>query len=227
MRTLYQLLMLALLTNCILYASAINAAKLTIPESFDVIKVDGNTYDESLFVLDKQLVLGRGSHTLELQYDEYFEDPDSDGHVFIKSEPFLITFTVSDNQDLILSRPPFDDESSARIYAEKPKVLIKNTANVITELPGTKVPTEKLLTHTQLEVNSSTELPPIQETTMVATEVFIDDSSTQASQIANKSRNKLKTRPDVSLDKLIMLKYWWQQASAEEREGFKQYIDAQ
>jgi len=198
MKTLFQVFIIIFLISYNLKISTIKAASLKIPESFDVLRIDGKKYDKSFFSLDKQLELSLGEHTLELQYNEYFEDPDDDGHVFINSDPFLITFTISDNQNLLLSRPPFDDESSAIRYAEQPTVFIKNIANITTKLVKSKVPTDKRLAHMKLEINA--------------------DSSTAVRP--TKEMNK----PDVSHENLTKLKNLWQQASAEEKERFKQYI---
>ena len=186
-----------MLKYIILFISVISffsvAGKMNIPEYIHVLSVDGKNVDNNFFSRKSSIEITAGKHILVLQYKEIFDDVDNDDHATIKSEPFVVLFTVNQSEVLTIIKPMLNDEKTAIAYAASPKITLLNEKNQL--------------------------IPIIIESLVVfeAQAVFqqLADSSNEG-----KSNAALATATKIIEESSghepnaqLMLEYWWQKAS--------------
>lgn len=184
------------------------SSTLTIPENFQLLKVNGKEYSSSLFAKEVQLELTSGKHVLLLRYKEMFEDDDNDDHTTIKSPPFLLMFDIY-NEPLQIKSVHFIDDSTARAYAKKPTVVLENTKKV-------KVASKSLLLSEFEQNQYRAALTKVQNEQVELMSTSTLESKQSIQQPANLKQNSRASE---------MLNYWWQQATAHEQQQFiKQHV---
>ncbi|TRX56659.1 DUF2057 domain-containing protein [Thalassomonas sp. M1454] len=172
------------------------AANLLIPAEFSVLRVNGEEFSSSFIQTDTKLELNTGQNVVVLKYAEIFEDDFDDSHQTIKSEAFILLFSVANQQDLKFSYTKPKDKEQAKAFSKKPIVNIHTKS-------GSKL---ALINQSLSTYNDQV----MQETISRRQEVVkqsleVDDQTTFT-----------KTGPD----NLAMLKYWWAQASDSEKKEF-------
>lgn len=179
------------------------SSTLTIPENFQLLKVNGQEYTSSLFAKEFQLELASGKHVLLLRYKEMFEDDDNDDHTTIKSPPFLLMFDIY-KEPLQIKSVRFIDDSAARAYAKKPTVVLENTLKV-------KVASKSMLLSEFEQNQYRAALTKVQ-----TKQVELISTSTPESKQSSPPPMNLEQSSRAS----EMLNYWWQQATVHEQQQF-------
>lgn len=184
------------------------ASTLTVPAPFEVLKVDGKAYSADFFASTQQIYLSSGQHVIELRYKELFDDFDHDDHTIIKSEPFVVVFTMS-TEALYLIAQKNKDESSAKAFAENPVINLVDSNEV-------NIPSRVML----LDQFEHLQMLSVSEIDLGKKEI---NSNLQASNSATEHSNAQEpvNKHSRALD---MLMYWWQQASVQEQHAFIEHM---
>ena len=178
-----------------------NATSVTFPDVFEVIKVNGEDYSSNFFATETILVLAPGEHTILMAYENIFDDLANDDHTKVRSEPFLLSLTVS-TEPLKLVTPKLANDKLAKEYIKNPQLIIidNNEQTQPYKLIFLKDVANKMLA--------------MQTSSVVTLDTNISSTHKEVKIKANEPNNKA----------LEMLKYWWQQATPEEQQSFKKMI---
>jgi len=186
---------------CLLIVSFGCHASIVFPEAYEVLKVNGKTYENSFFSSASEIKVNAEKQVILYRYNELFEDVDNDDHTKIKSAPFVLIIDGTSEQITIKS-PELNDIKQAREYALNPTLVIVDTK-------------EQLVSHT---ISSLAEFEQTQY-----------DKALHAHRLHNTNNNlpEKSTRINVTSKveepqsrALSMLNYWWQQASEQEKRIF-------
>ena len=190
------------------------ANEIYIPSSITVLSVNGKVHSLNFFSTSTTLTVESGKNSIVLQYKELFEDDENDDHATIKSKPFIVIFTIENDDDLVLTHENIIDEERARLFVKQPTVDIYSSK-------GDKLniylkdydlyQAEVMYKHTQHQSS-------------FAKVVNNNESSMQNNhfvQKANVTNGKNAGGNDYAL---TMLKYWWNQASKDQKEQFQLII---
>lgn len=177
------------------------AAKLLVPAEFSVLRVNGEEFSTSFILQDTEVNLTTGQNVLVLKYNDIFEDDLDDSHQTIKSEPFIILFSVASNNSLKFSFAKPIDKSAAKEFSKKPVVnIIASNGNKLAVI------NQSLATYNDQAMQETI----LRKQKMVKQSLDTGDQTTHS-----------KTGPD----NLAMLKYWWSQASDIEKQEFLKHLN--
>lgn len=176
------------------------AAKLVVPEEFVVVRLNGEEYSTPFFSSATELTLSTGQNVLVLKYSELFDDETEDHHITVKSKPFILLFSVGNEETLKFSFPKQNSGESAKTYAKSPSVsLIKPN--------GSSVP---IISQSLATYNDT-----VMKETLIRRQEIVKQSLNE-----NDKGQFSQTGPQS----LLMLKFWWKQASEKEQKEFLTYI---
>lgn len=176
------------------------ATTLIVPEEFEVMRVNGEEYSSTLLATETKVELSTGQNVLVLKYVEMFDDDMEDHHITVRSKPFIILFSIGNESKLTFSYPKQADSIAARIYAKQPSVSIIAGNNT------------KLALINQ-SLNSYND--EVMKKTMQRRENIVKQSLVQ------EDNSRFQKQAPNSLE---MLKFWWQQASEEDKTKFVEHI---
>lgn len=198
-------------------------AELSYPDTLSLIKVDNKSYTWS-FWDDPIVELSEGRHVIILKYKELFDNPESDDHVTIKSEPFVLLFTAEEGQSYHLEHEVLSEESEARVFAQNPTLVLKNKDNQVVDIfTQDLVAFEARAIFNSVE-NASTMKPAnvLPKALPVAAPDNAAANLPQSPQALNQATLK---KAEVNQQAYDMLTYWWKQASMEQKALFIQDIN--
>jgi len=181
---------------------------LILPEELNLLSVDDNKYAGKFFGgNDTRLELAPGLHRVVVEYEIFF-DISVDEHQRILSKPFQITFNAEPGKQYSIKLPSFDDVENAEKYASKPVFELidrstnQNVAADVVHHEGTRGLFAQF--NQQVEFNK-----PVRHT-IPAAAVPVRRTVTSS-----------HTTDDMPA---TMLKYWWGQASEQQRRNFIKYL---
>lgn len=213
--------MLIKLTVLLLFLSTFSYANtLIVPAQFDVLKVDGKNYDSSFFSVNQKIKLINGKHAVLLKYKELFDDPENDDHTTVKSEPFIVMFSMQGSPLELLSKVNKDEEE-ARGFAENPLVRIVDSRG---KEVGSK--TMLLADYEQKQFQVALLTQSQESGNSVESRSNINDQDNSPSKKLTIPANTSTTIPSSAAGSseptpaLEMLLYWWQQASEQQKQAF-------
>ncbi|HEX4910550.1 MAG TPA: DUF2057 family protein [Permianibacter sp.] len=213
---LFTALSLTLLGGGLLLSPLAQAAELVVPEAFDVLQVNDAPFGASL-QREKRLTLAPGRHVIVLEYDQIFDGDFGDSHDRIRSKPFALVLTVTNEAVLTVQNPNLTNGTEARRYAKAPTLRVFDAAN--RELP---IQVQSVQSVGEGFVTPTTAATPAPATLATPTPTAIPATPVTASAPAPATAEK-STSP-ASTDPLQQLQYWWQQATPEQRAAFLQQI---
>lgn len=184
-------------------------AKIALPWSLDILTVDGKSVGRKAFESQEpKLIVLPGLHALEVRYSNIW-DLSAEDHEKIQSQPVLLYLEAQAGHSYMLKHPPLDNVDAARTYAAQPKIWIvdaKTGDEVQAPLPGVTQ---------HMPPGGSTAATPEAYATAI-TDAIAKAVSPDAQRTATEDSTTLK-----------LLKFWWNQASAEERSAFAGWITKQ
>jgi len=196
-----------LFTSILFFSTNIFAAQLTIPENYQLIKVNGAAGKSNFFSSESIVELKTGHNILILQYSELFEDVDNDDHVTIKSEPQVVLFTVESNtitEKYFVVMPTFLDDTQAREFADQPFIEI----NFIDKHSGQQK-SLKVLSKSLTEFEAGLAFQQIDKLKLQQLETSKDSEIQPAEPLSNEA--------------LVQLKRWWSKANEKQKQRFIEY----
>ncbi len=175
------------------------ASTLFVPYQFEVVAIDDTTLNDNFMFFDgrdQTLTLAPGQHTLVLRYFDLIDDREShtNSYVRVLSEPITVVFTTRPGTDFRVVGAPPETPAAGRDFARAPALHIE-TAN-----RGERI----------------------------AVQVAVAEAEpTQQSDPASAGHQEPAPVPPTAgaggTRAYDMLEYWWNQASAAQRERFDQW----
>ncbi|WDD96998.1 DUF2057 domain-containing protein [Thalassomonas actiniarum] len=170
------------------------AGNLSLPKEITVVSINGQPYQNSFFASDSDISLTPGQQLLVLEYKDIFENYEDDDHTKITSEPYVVIFTVGEQDELTLKLPKIADEEQARDFADRFNVTLHDTLN--REHPVF-----------------------IQDLMKYKAGLMVDHPV-----FKSRGKDPVKPVTGQGENALIHLKRWWQLASEKQKRQFMQYL---
>lgn len=209
------------------FSNNLFAATLSIADNLVVRELDDKALDDSFFSSKQSIQLSKGSHTLLIKYKDVYEDLDFAEERLVESELFIVKFDLTDQKKLKLMTPKIKNLSAAEKFSQSPEIIIvdeNNTALVLqlekhedyklakqVKKVVTTLPNANVITSGNRQVNASSET--------ISFSKKQDDLPEEQQTFNEQVLTQAKSLP--------MLKYWWQKASAKDKQDFILYIKGQ
>jgi uncharacterized protein YccT (UPF0319 family) len=218
-----------LLTSVI--SVAVSATTLNVFDNLTVTEINNKIVEHGLLNTKSTFVLSRGSHALLLHYKDVFEDLEFAEYRVVESKPFVVMFTVNNEVSLNLNTTVINNLAQAESFAKAPTLLLSDESQKEIDIVLTSVNDYKISQQVDIALNTYSKQSNETDkdtsnlsTTKVnkAMQVKTSSSILATPTVIKKSGNTL-----IQVNSLNMLKYWWQNASNEEKKKFKRYIAVQ
>ena len=190
-------------------------AKLTVTDNLIVSEIDNKTIEHSFFQDEAVFALTQGEHAIILHYKDVFEDIDFAQERVVKSEDFVIRFSVSNEQELHLSTKKISNLVSAEKFVKSPQLMLKDEHHKQLGITLENVSDYKLAQQVNQVVNTLTTKQSSQPKvpTQVKQSINLPKETTVTKQVKVVNSN-------VQVNAVTMLNYWWQRASKQEQQDF-------
>lgn len=182
---------------------------ITFAREFNIKAVNGVEYSSGLIDQDRKVSLRKGLNRIVLEFEEVYEGEDDDDFDIVKSGWYLLQVSVDDKQyQQKIVRPA--DASAAKKYIKNPLFeLVDKSAKSRLNFKLLPIASDKLdfaISKSKLRQNDAILIshPNKKSDSIAVHKHSLNVSQTQASQ---------------------MLDYWWQQATAKEREAFLKKVN--
>lgn len=193
-----------------------SAATLTVTDNLIVRDVDDKTVDHGFLSKKQQLELTPGQHSLVIKYKDVFEDIDFAEDRLVTSDYFVVRFNVTTQQKLLLSTTEINNLAAAERFVSSPELTLRDE-------------------HKQELVLALQKLDDYKLTQQVAKVVTSLSAPAAMSHLNNDNINENTANPITddqtfseqvikNADTVAMLKYWWQKASADEKNKFLDFM---
>jgi uncharacterized protein YccT (UPF0319 family) len=193
-------------------STQILAATVNVSDNLIVSEVNDKTVDNSFISKKSSFELSQGNHALVVRYKDVFEDLDFAEERRVESQDFVVKFTITNQKELELSTIKIKNIAAADNFIKLPKLTLQDGQNNQLNLTLEKVADYKLAKQVNLAVNELSLHPNIKTKSSALT------TSTLTTE---KPVNTL-----IQVNSLVMLKYWWHNASHDEKQRFKQFTQA-
>ena len=197
----------------LLSSSAVVAASLNIPMSFEYLALDGTQIESSLFNHKSNIKLENGTHKIAIRYHDLVQDDFSDAESFVKSSPLIITLTVNGDHHYTLAA---DGEviEQPRSFAKSPQVMItRNDAGTVDySVKHTDFTEDSFINHLfsgGTGLNATSLASAANKATMIAS---------VTAPLSQQGLNDTQANKAVQSEK--MLQYWWSHADHKTRKEF-------
>lgn len=210
-----------LLWGSLSFCSAfLQAATLTVSDNLIVSEIDDKSIKNGFFGNKLSFELGQGPHVLIVRYKDVFEDLEFAQDTVVESKKFVVKFTITDEQRLSLSTIEIKNLASAQSFSIMPELNLKNEHNKPLNIELEKVADYKLAKQVSLAVTTQASKQTINKSPAKVSAVITEKNTvSQVIDIEKQSNNTL-----TQVNSLAMLKYWWRNASDDEKLYFKKHI---
>ncbi|WP_445945628.1 DUF2057 domain-containing protein [Shewanella sp.] len=216
-------------------SSAVFAANLTIPMSFEYLALDGKNIATNKFTHQEDLPLTAGSHKIALRYHDLVKDDFSDSQTFVKSSPIILTLVAEEGKQYLLS-PVKSAIKDPKNFAKEPKLIISSDDNQAVDFSITQTQIEEKSFFGQLFTNKSepviasatqaAEMTIKPEAIVPATTPTVTDIAPTA--MAPKADSSLVSAAALTAPATVtpnehaqkMLQHWWLQADEATQKEF-------
>ena len=215
-----------------LVSASIFAAQLKVADNLEIKELNDKPIAQGFFKNNRNLQLSSGKQALVVRYKDVFEDEDLGQDRVIESDYFVIFFNVTMQNTLRLKTAKVSGIDQAERFSYAPEVVLHDDKNNSLELTLENYKdyqlsreVNKVIVNLPDEVSQlaekSSQSQVIQSSNELADDVANDNVSKDIAQVST-----LPTSEEVlsKVDSLPMLKYWWQKASAQDKQAFLQFI---
>lgn len=178
-------------------APQVQAEMVYFPEEIIPLQVDDKEVEQSFFSTVDELELAPGQYRLKLQYSDLYESG-FDDHQVVESEPFWVNLEVKAGEDYDVIFERASNAAAAELYAEAPTVRLQARGQKLAAPMASVAPAEAPQAKTVVSAKNP------------------DKESLEAAQVV----------VDNNVSAAAMLDFWWQQASAQERQAFLEKVKA-
>ena len=188
------------------------AATVNVSDNLVVSAVNDKRIENSFLHKKSSFELNQGEHALILRYKDVFEDLEFNEERRVESQDFVVKFTITDQDQLELSTVKIKNLAAAENFKRSPELQLKDDNNNQLSLSLEEVSDYKLAKQVDIAVSALAENKVIQ---------------TQGSGLpAATVLTDKQTGTPILVNSLDMLKYWWQNASTDEKKRFKEFTKA-
>lgn len=196
-----------------------SAATLTVSDNLIVSEVDDKKVEHGFISKKSTFTLMQGEHALVVRYKDVFEDLDFAEDRVVESQSFVVKFHVVDEKQLNLTTVAVNNLAQAKSFSKSPELVLKDERNKQIKMELENVSDYKVAKQVDIAVNTYVSKQAIeQDKKTVMAETAVVSKSITPSTNKPQATNIL-----IQVNALAMLKYWWQNASDEEKKHFKQY----
>ena len=188
------------------------ATTVNVSDNLIVSEVNDKSVDNGFIDKKSSFELNQGNHALILRYKDVFEDLDFAEERRVESQDFVVKFTITDQKQLKLSTIKVKNLAAAENFIKSPKLKLKDGHNNQLKVTLEKVSDYKLAKQVDIVVSALASNQTIQTKNPAITASTVT-TATQANTL-------------IQINSLTMLKYWWQNASTDEKQRFKQFTKA-
>lgn len=193
------------------------ATNLQVADNLIIIEVDDKVIEHGFIGKQTTFDLSQGQHALVVKYKDVFEDFDLGQERVVESQEFVVKFSVSNQQKLTLSTTKIGNLPAAEKFSKLPKLLLVDENRRAQTVSLAKVSDYKLARQVNQAVSSIVESKKApQQAVSVKPEITQTLTANQSQKIANNEA--------LPVNSLVMLQYWWQTASPEQKRQFKAMI---
>jgi uncharacterized protein YccT (UPF0319 family) len=185
------------------------ATTVNVSDNLIVSEVNNTSVDNGFISKQSSFELKQGNHALVLRYKDVFEDLEFAEDRLVKSQDFVVKFTITDQEQLKLSTIKIKNLAAAENFIKSPKLKLKDGQNNQLKVTLEKVSDYKLAK----QVDRAVSALALNQTIPTKNSALTTSNVTTEKQ-ANTS---------IQLNSLTMLKYWWQNASMDEKQRFVQF----
>jgi uncharacterized protein YccT (UPF0319 family) len=199
------------------------AATLSVSDNLIVTQIDNKSVDHGMLGNKSTFSVNKGSHALIIFYKDVFEDVDFAEDRVIKSKDFVVKFSIKEEKQLNLATIAIKNLAQAESFSKSPTLVIKDERNKIIEIELENVSDYKIAQQVDIAVNTyasnqnikNDKTPKLAKKDVVSKPIILTSNKQQTG-------NTL-----IQVNSLNMLKYWWQKASVQEKNQFKQNITSE
>lgn len=193
------------------------ATTLTYSDNLTIRDVDDKPLEQTFFSKNTAIELAPGLHTLVVKYKDVFEDLEFADERLVKSDYFVVKFTVDSQKSLFLTTIEIGDLAEAERFVKSPELKM---------LAGDKVELFLVL-ETLNDYNLGKQVSQVITTigssnADMTQESSLNGSDTQTTEEINNFNQKVLEEVDA----VPMLKYWWGKSTKEQKESFLSFIES-
>jgi hypothetical protein len=193
------------------------AATINVSKNLIVSEVNDKSVEHGFIGTKSAFELGQGEHALVVRYKDVFEDLDFAEERLVESQDFVVKFTITDQKQLKLSTIKIKNLAGAEHFAKSPELKLKDRQNNQLTVTLEKVADYKLAKQVDIAVNTLASKQMIQRKTPVLV------TTANITKTASNTTKAIAVNTSTQVNSLAMLKYWWQNASNDEKQRFKQF----
>ena len=194
-----------------------------VSDNLIVSEVNNKAVDQGFFSKKSNFPIILGKNAVILRYKDVFEDLNFAEDRVVESNEFVVKFTVLSDDDLILKTEKIANLREAEAFSKKPVLILKDHNNNLIEMQLENVSDYKIEQQVNIAVNSYVTKQAVKEY-----ETLQKNKVKKNTQVVSESvQQKTSDNTLIQIKAFPMLKYWWQNASNEEKKQFKEFLAAE
>jgi len=199
-----------LLCSCI--TLNVSAAKLTVTDNLIIRDIDDKAIEQGFLSKTQTVELTQGQHTVVIKYKDVFEDLDMGEERLVKSDYFVVKFSVENQQTLLLSTIKISDLAQAERFVRTPELTLldENKQSLVLAL------------ETLSDYELSKQVTKV--VTTLSAPVVVTKNNSQITSVTKETQD-FNQKIINEVDAVPMLKFWWNKASQDEKENFLHFIN--
>lgn len=195
------------------------ANTLNVSDNLIVSEIDNKTIEQGFFGNKTTFPISLGEHAIIVHYKDVFEDLNFAEDRVVKSKDFVVKFTLSEQGQFTLNTTNITNLAEAERFSKNPKLTLTDQQNNSVALTLENVADYKIAQQVNKAVSSYVNKQAIQEYKSLQKEETIEKTTVSTGGQQETSSNTL-----IQINALPMLKYWWQNASTDEKKHFKDFL---
>ena len=200
------------------------ATTLTVSDNLIVSHINNKIVDHGFFDHTTKFSLKPGQHALVIHYKDVFEDLNFAEDRVVKSKDFVVKLLVDQQKTLSLKTSTIKNLAQSEAFSKSPTLILTDENNQELPIELESVADYKIAEQVESAINSYTNQQAIDhdKKAIISKVQFLSKTTTATTvpSTINDMSNKL-----IQINALPMLKYWWQNASEEEKQHFKKFIN--
>ena len=194
-----------------------------VSDNLIVSEVNNKAVDQGFFSKKSNFPIILGKNAVILRYKDVFEDLNFAEDRVVESNEFVVKFTVLSDDDLILKTKKIANLREAEAFSKKPVLILKDHNNNLIEMQLENVSDYKIEQQVNIAVNSYVTKQAVKEY-----ETLQKNKVKKNTQVVSESvQQETSDNTLIQIKAFPMLKYWWQNASNEEKKQFKEFLAAE
>lgn len=210
---------LCLFLSSLIISHTLWATTLSVSDNLIVSQINNKMVEHGFIGTKSDFSLESGQYALIIHYNDVFEDLNIAEHRVVKSKEFVVKFTVKNEKSLHLGTESIKNLAQAETFSKSPTLILKDEKNRELILELESVDEYKIAEQVELAINTYTSQQDLTNSKPLPAKV----ETVKTTPVLIKPEQALNNNL-IQINALPMLKYWWQNASEEEKKNFKKYI---